>query len=167
MKKPSFDNFEILDLLGLYSDIMNELYLRDVIRTANNPAADYAEYLVSIAFKLDPASPSTKGFDAIDRKGIRYEIKARRLTARRKPRRFSAIRTLDKDGFDQLAAVLFNDDFSVSRAFLLPKSYVEEKAFWQEHVNGWILPISDTLWDKNSGKDITEKLRRIQGFSAA
>jgi hypothetical protein len=167
MKEVNLADFEILGLLGLYADILNELHSREVIRTVNNPAADYAEYLVAKALSLRPAPPSTKGFDAVDGNGIRYEIKARRRTQRSKPTRFSAIRNLDQDTFDELAAVLFNENFSVNRACLFPRSLVQQNAFWQEHVNGWILPISDSLWDEKAGKDITEKLRSIQGFSTA
>lgn len=167
MKKVPLADFEILGLLGLYADILNELYSREVVRTVNNPSADYAEYLVAKAFSLSPAPPSTKGFDAVDKNGIRYEIKARRRTPRSKPTRFSAIRSFDEESFDKLAAVLFNENFSVNRAFLFSRSFVQRSAFWQEHVNGWILPISDSLWDEKSGNDITEKLRTIQGFSAA
>ena len=40
MKKVSLPNLEVLELLSLYSEILNELLSRDVMRTINNPAAD-------------------------------------------------------------------------------------------------------------------------------
>jgi hypothetical protein len=162
MKKISLVEFEALELLELYSDIIIELCERGIIRTVNNPAADYAEHLVAAALSLKPAPPSTKGYDAIDENGNKYEVKARRLTRRNKPTRFSAIRKLDEESFDYLAAVLFEEDFSINRAYVFPLAFVQQKAFWQAHVNGWILPISDNLWDSIEGNDITDKLQEVQ-----
>ena len=118
-------------------------------------------------FSFNPAPPSMKGYDAIGEDGIRYEIKARRLTPRSKPTRFSAIRSFDEGSFDKLVAILFNEDFSVNRAFIFPRDYIQEKAYWQEHVNGWILPINDSLWDEKFGQDITKKLQKHQTLSVA
>ena len=156
------DVLSTLDLLGLYADILNELYDRGVLRTGNNPVADYAEHLVVRALSLSLAPVSTKGYDALDDRGVRYEIKSRRLTRRSRPTRFSAIRGLDGRPFDYLVAVLFNEDFTVNQASVLAIDYVQEKAFWQAHVNGWILPISDDLWLSERGWNITEALRRAQ-----
>lgn len=165
-RRPSVTGLEILDLLGLYSDILNELCDRGVLRTVNNPAADYAEYLVARALSLSPASASTKKYDALDDSGLKYEVKARRLTRGSRPTRFSAIRGLDERPFDYLVAVLFNEDFVVHQACVFPIDYVAEKAFWQAYVNGWILPISDDLWLSTRGRDITETLRKVQTPSA-
>jgi hypothetical protein len=142
-KRTSLTESTILDLLGLYSDILIELCERGVLRSVNNPAADYAEYLVAKALHLTPAPKSTKGYDAVGQDGKRYEIKARRLTRRSRPTRFSAIRKLEENHFDFLVAVLFDEHFFVQRALVLPREHVTRQAFWQAHVNGWILPISD------------------------
>ena len=145
-------------LLKLFADIIETLYRRRVIRTSNNPAADYAEYLVCRTLNLERAGASEKGHDATDRKGQKYEIKARRMTPHNKPTRFSAIRQLDEHHFDYLVAVLFENDFKVSRASIIPYDEVERVAFWQQHVNAHIMPISDTIWELASAKDITNKL---------
>lgn len=159
----SLAKLQPLDLLGLYSDTLTELFRRGVVRSVNNPAADYAEYLVCQALGLTPAPRSTKGFDAISEDGSKYEVKARRHTRRSRPTRFSAIRGLDEGHFDYLVAVLFEERFLVHRGSVLPRDYVAQKAFWQEHVNGWILPIDDELWSATVGLDITEALRGVQG----
>jgi hypothetical protein len=158
----TFDQLETLDLLGLYSDILTELYERGVVRSVNNPSADYAEFLVTKALSLTPAPKSTKGFDATDESGRKYEIKSRRLTRRSRPTRFSAIRGLQEGHFDYLVAVLFEESFLVHRATVFPQSYVVQKAYRQDHVNAWILPISDELWSTSVGRDITSMLRRLQ-----
>lgn len=87
----------VLQILGLYSQILEELCSRGVLRSVNNPAADYAEYLCCRALSLQRTPKSTKGYDATDANGNKYEIKARRLTSRSHPTRFSAIRELEQD----------------------------------------------------------------------
>ena len=68
---------KVLELLSFYAQTIDELFNRGIVRSANSPVSDYAEHLVCNALSLEAAPPSTKGFDATDNKGIRYEIKAR------------------------------------------------------------------------------------------
>lgn len=155
-------NASLMELLQLFAGIQRELRARGVSRTANNPVADYAEYLVAEALGLQRAPNSEKGFDAVAPDGTRYEIKSRRLGSNSKPTRFSAIRKLEEYHFDYVVAILFNEDFGVSRAVSLPHSAVTRLAFWQEHVNGWILPVHDTLWLDSEARDLTHLLRERQ-----
>ena len=149
-------------ILGLFADILEELGRRGVTRSKNNPVADYAEHLACRAFSLAPAEKSTKGYDATDSTGKKYEIKSRRKSVRSNPTRFSAIRDLQNRHFDLLVAVLFSQDFTVMRAALIPYDAVLKLAFRQEHVNGWILPIRDSLWSADGVVDVTMRLRHIQ-----
>lgn len=69
---------EISELLALYRSILAELRGRGVIRTDNAPAGDYAEYLVAIAFKGEPApNVAEKGWDVKTADGTRLQVKAR------------------------------------------------------------------------------------------
>jgi hypothetical protein len=149
-------------ILSLFADIMEELSKRGIIRSKNNPVADYAEHLVCKAFSLTAAAKSTKGYDATDIHGKKYEIKSRRQSARSKPTRFSAIRDLETQHFDILVAVLFSQDFIVKRAALIPYNVVRKLAFRQEHVNGWILPIRDSVWSADGVMDVSATLQKIQ-----
>ena len=103
---------------------MDELRTRDVLRSENNPTGDLAEFLFCKAYGWTQASNSEKGFDATDGAGTRYQIKGRRLNRHRrdKSRQLSAIR--DFKGFDFLAAVLFDHDYRVERAALIPRAVV-------------------------------------------
>ncbi len=152
----------VLQILGLYSQILEELCSRGVLRSVNNPAADYAENLCCRALSLKRSPKSTKGYDAKDANGNKYEIKARRLTSRRLPTRFSAIRKLEHDQFDFLIAVLFREDFSVERSAIFSREIIHKKVFRQNHVNAWILPLNDDLWRQPGAIDITKKLKQIQ-----
>lgn len=152
----------LLELLDLYSRLLDELWERQVVRTVNNPVADYAEYLICKALSLEPAGKSEKGYDACDKDRRKYEVKARRHSKRSKPKRFSAIRDLKAKHFDYLIAVLFLENFHVERAVILTHEAVVEKAFYQKHVNGWILPINDNLWSGKGVADITQMLKETQ-----
>ena len=149
-------------LLATYAAILEVLRDRGMLRTSNNPVADYAEYLACRALSLTLARNSEKGYDAIDGKSVKYQIKARRVAKGSKPTRFSAIRNLEENRFDFLIAVMFKHDFGVEKAFIVPKKSVKKMAFWQAHVNGWILPINDLLWNDKNSRDVTKKFRKVQ-----
>ncbi len=73
--------------------------------------------------------------DAVGPDGTRYQIKGRRMTRHNKSRQLSAIRNLGGSHFDVIAGVLFNEDYSVLRAALVPRSVVVDRAKFVEHTN--------------------------------
>src|SRR5712671_1175595 len=78
---PELGGLSTSNLLQLSAGVIDELRRRGVIRTTNNPVADYAELLAARAFGLVLAGRSEAGYDATDAAGNRYQVKARRLTA--------------------------------------------------------------------------------------
>lgn len=150
------------DILGLYSELLEELRRRDVVRSSNGPIADYAEWLVCEALKLRRAKPSEKGYDAQDESGARYEIKARRYTEHSRTTHFSPIRDLEGVHFDYFVGVLFEVDFSVREALILPRKVVVDLAKYREHVHGWILSIHFWMVAVSDVRNITLELRSVQ-----
>ena len=147
-------------LLANYADIGDELRRREVTRSANNPAGDYAEHLFCLAFGWERAGNSVKSYDAIDQtSGSRYQVKSRRLTDATTSRQVSALRGLDGDCFDYLAGILFSRDFSVSRAAIVPYSTVLENSKYGVHTNSWRFFLRDGLWDLAGVMDVTNQLR--------
>ncbi|MBA2278070.1 MAG: hypothetical protein H0W06_09940 [Chloroflexia bacterium] len=118
---------------------MDELRARKLIRSANNPVADYAEGLVAAKLDLTLAPGATPGYDAIGRDGTKYQIKARRLRPERPSRQLSAIRNLEKGSFDQLIVVLFDQTFNIEEMWQLPFDVVRDYATYRSHVNAHIL----------------------------
>lgn len=163
MDQISLTSYSVMDLLALHDCIIEELRKRQILKTVNNPVADYAELLACRAFTLTKAPNSEKGYDAKDKNGKKYQIKARRIATGSKPTRFSAIRNLEENHFDFLLAIVFDHAFKVQKAALLPPSVVKEKAFFQSHVNAWILPLNDTLWNHASVQNVTTQLQEAQG----
>ncbi len=152
-----------LELLRLHASVLEALRARELVRTSNNPVADYAEFLVCRALGLVSQPNSTKGFDAEDPvTGERYEIKARRGTIHNKPTRFSPLRDFDSQHFEYLVAVLFAPDFSVARAVKVPWGSIERCSSHNAHVNGRIVFVGDALWQAASAADVTDKLREVE-----
>jgi hypothetical protein len=66
--------------LLLHAQLADELRARGILRSANNPAGDLAEYLFCKAFGWTPAGNSSPNVDAVAGDGMRYQIKGRRIT---------------------------------------------------------------------------------------
>ncbi|MEX1243678.1 MAG: hypothetical protein WEB59_00640 [Thermoanaerobaculia bacterium] len=150
------------ELLKLFAEVLDELRTRRVIRSTNNPVADYTEQLVACALSLELRTKSTTGFDAVDSAGRRYEIKGRRPTSRNRSTQLSAIRGLEQKHFDFLAGVLFNEDFTVASACLIPHDVVARLAKYRAHVNASILHLRPGLWSEPGVQDISAQVRAAQ-----
>ena len=127
------------ELLQLQATITNELKDRGIVRTQNNPLGDYTEWLVAKALNLSLAANSKAGYDGINNSGVRIQIKGRRVTSKNNSRQLSAIRKYDEKDFDELAAVIYNENFDIIEALLIPHEVVGEYASYREHVNAHIL----------------------------
>ena len=149
----------VAELLVVHAAIVEELRSRGVLRTANNPTGDLAEYLFCSAFGWVQESNSTRSLDARDNEGVRYQIKGRRLHLRNSSRQMSAIR--DLSGFDVLAAVLFNEDYTVRRAALIPAAIVRGCSTYIKHTNSHKFILRETIWDAEGVVDVTERLRSV------
>jgi len=145
-------------LLQMQSAVLDELKLRKVLRTKNNPVADYTEWLVSKSLDLKLVSNSRSGYDANDRRGIRYQIKGRRITPGNPSTQFSAIRNLRRREFDVLIAVIFNADYSVRYSAAVPHSVIMKLAHYQRHTNSWIVHLRPSVLTMRGVKDLTGKL---------
>ena len=126
------------ELLGLYAELMEELRSRDVIRTGNNPVADYAEKVAVDRLHLRRAGKEEKGYDALDTKGARYQIKGRRITRHNSSRQLSVIRGLDEKPFDYMIAVIFDEVFNVKEMWKIPYEFVKEHSKWSKRQQGHV-----------------------------
>ncbi len=155
-----FKDVSLCDLLGLHAGIMDELRRRGVARSANNPTGSLAEFLFCRAFSWDQANNSQRGYDAVDGNGKRYQIKGRRLHRYNRSRQLSAIR--DVEGFDALAAVLFDHQYGVSRAALIPGAVVRERLKFVGHTNSHKFMLTDDVWEDGRVRDVTGALQAVE-----
>jgi hypothetical protein len=148
-------------LLALHAKLGDELRSRGVTRSANNPTGDLAEYLFCKAFAWKQAGNSNANVDAIGSDGTRYQIKGRRITRHNKSRQLSAIRDLGGSHFDFLAGVLFNEDYTVMRAALIPHVVAIDRATFVEHTNSHKFLLRDDIWNAPGVRDLTQELRAV------
>lgn len=148
------------DLLVIFGDLLDELKSRDIVRTRNNPVADYSEWLVSKAFNLTLQRNSNNGFDAIDFSGIKYQIKARRVSPVNRSRQLGVIRNLEAKKFDFLIAVIFDKDFSVLEAYKIPRNLISKRKYsrFSRHQNGYILVLRGEILTAEGVKRIDKQL---------
>lgn len=149
------------ELLALYGRILNVLRQRGVTRSENPPTGDYAELLAARAFGLTLTTNSSSALDGTDATGIRYQVKGRRITPWNKSRQLSAIRGLDAPvpPFEFLVGILFNPDYSIMRAAMIPIGQVLPRATFQSHVNGWRFILNDVVWTLDGVRDVTVEIR--------
>ena len=152
------NQLSVAELLSLHAQIGEDLRARGIARSANNPTGDLAEYLFCKAFGWAQAPNSEHGFDATGADGIRYQIKGRRIHRRNKSRQLSAIPNLPSHPFDVLAGVLFDDEFRIMRAALVPFEVVKHRATFVAHTNSSKLMLRDEVWKEAGVEDVTSQL---------
>lgn len=158
---PRLASLSTPELLALYGSILTVLRERGITRSENSPVGDYAEHLASVAFGLTLINNSAVGYDGVDAHGVRYQVKGRRITRWNRSRQLSAIRGLAADHapFDMLLGILFDGEFRVWRAALVPLSVVRLRAKRQEHVNAWRLMLTEPVWALPGVADVTDRVR--------
>src|ERR1017187_3181626 len=148
-------------LLALHARLGDELRARGITRSCNNPTGDLAEYLFCKAFSWKQIGNSSRNIDAIGSDGTRYQIKGRRMTYYNKSRQLSQIRDLEDAQFDYLAGVLFNEDYTVMRAAIIPHAVAIEKSTFVKRTNSHKFILRDEVWDAPEVRDVTPELRAI------
>ena len=148
----------IRELLMLYAEAIEELRRRKVVRTANNPIGDYTEWLVSNVLGLRTVQNSAAGYDAETKMGVRVQIKGRRVTKRSRSTQLSPIRNLADKNFDEMVAVIFDEDYGIKEAILIPHEVVTEYGVYRQHVNGHILHIRGKLLEDPRVRTIRKEL---------
>lgn len=155
-------NLEKLSPIRLLRDqfeILEELKKKGIIRTRNSPIADYAEWLVCKKMDMCLMKSSTKGLDAIDKNGKKYQIKTRHLISPSSSRQLGVIRNLGGKEFDRLIAVLFDKEFNIKEAYEIPAKIIGKYARYSKHQNGHILILRGMILKDKKIKRIDRLLK--------
>ena len=151
----------IKTLLQTQANIIQELKNREVVRTQNNPVGDFTEWLVAKAYDLELANNSTTGYDAIDAAGSKIQIKGRRVTADNPSRQLSAIRKYEEKDFDELIAVIFDEDFNIELAVRMPHAVIGDYSRFSKHSNAHILLLKGEIFKDTRVEHITHHLQNV------
>ena len=151
----------LAELLELHVNINSELRDREVLRSANTPTGDLAEYLFCKAFEWEQAKNSVKSYDATDKAGKKYQIKGRRLHALNSSRQLSALRNLKDGGFDSLAGIIFDCNYKILRAAIIPHRVVLSNSTYVAHSNSHRFLLKDYIWEDKAVVDVTSTLKKV------
>ncbi|MHB1380773.1 MAG: hypothetical protein ACYCXJ_00895 [Thermoleophilia bacterium] len=134
------------ELLKLSREVLDELLRRELIRTGNAPAGDYAELLVRQATGGELARNSRKSWD-VKTSDERIQVKSRFVInhQKRNQRQLSAFRSVD---FDVLIIVLFERDFSVWQASRVSVEILKAELQDDLYVGGRRLYATDEFLEK-------------------
>lgn len=135
------------ELMNMYKEVLYELKNREVVRTNNNPLGDYAEWLVNKTYGYQLEKNSKAGFDAKDENGIRYQIKSRweRGSETKTGRELNVLRDYEMNLFDYLIALIFDNDFNVKEAYMIPYEIIPKYSKYSDHQNGYIVYVSGPI----------------------
>lgn len=154
-------------LLRRYAAVMDDLVARGIVRTGNNPASDYAEWLFAKAFKATLSRSSNAGFDATDKRGQRYQVKSRRAGRDGLSTQLGVIRDEELKKFDRLIVVFFEHDFTVRAAYLAPHRLVKKYGRYSKHQRGHILTWRGPITGDAAVEDVTKRVRGAATTSAS
>lgn len=158
----NISNLKSNELLALHAQIAVELRNRGIGKTSNNPTGELAEHLFCNAFSWTPCKNSQANIDAVDQDGYSYQIKGRRIPASNTSRQLGAIRNLKQAKFDFLAGVLFNEDYSVLRAAIIPHEIVVQKSSYTEHTNSYRFFLRNSIWKIEGVREVTAELSSVE-----
>ena len=121
--KTNINDDDVKKLLVDYSAIILNLKKRGVLRT-NRLVSDVGSFFVCKKMDLDRVSnPVELGYDALDDKGLKYLIKARKLPSGVKPDVFSVFESQLKS-VDFFVYVEFDDMWDMVRILKIPSNKV-------------------------------------------
>ena len=125
---------EIKKLLNKYTHIIEKLKKAKVVRTGK-VVADYGEYIVSKRLNLKLASSSVnKGYDAVDIKGNKYEVKTRKATAWNKPTIFP-VNPNQLSTIKFLIYVEFDNKWNLVKLLKIPRKKILANKYNRIHVS--------------------------------
>lgn len=146
-------------LLTAYALALHGLRSHGVIRSFNSPVGDIAEWLVSKRLQLTLTTPSNRSYDAIDANGARYQIKARWCPGTNRSKQLGAVRDLASDPFEFLVAVVFDGDFIVDYAAMIPLAVIKERSTYVTRTNSHRLSFPRSILHVAGVRDITAELQ--------
>ena len=145
-------------LLQTYSQILTELFRREVVRSRNAPAGDLAEYLVARAYGGELAPRSEKSWDVRGPDGRLLQVKCRVVAKGGVGSQvYSVFRSWD---FVSCVFVILDaDSYEVESAIEVPATSVQAVARYTSHVSGYRIPVRTNLLALPGAADVTDRLR--------
>lgn len=149
----NLDALSTSELIRTYSEIIEQLKKRGVIRT-KNLLGDLGEYLAIEHFNttsgmsnLQAAPPGTQNIDAISRNGDRYSIKSTtgNLTGVFYGLQPPSSEVADKQKFEYVLIVKFGDNYELEKIIQLDWELFLKHKRWHKTMTAWNVSITKIL----------------------
>jgi len=150
---------EITDLWKNYNT--SSKLLKEKLGRTSNLVGEYAEYLVNEYLSGELLTASHASADIKAPNGDLHQVKSRKII-NGLTTQLGIIRSWN---FDYLTIILFDDNGSVLKGLIYPKSVAEEYAVKNEHQNGWIISTTNEFLNNENKLDITQKIRQLNNDS--
>ncbi|MEM1406765.1 MAG: hypothetical protein AAGG59_08325 [Bacteroidota bacterium] len=149
----NFNKLTNTELISAYSDIIQLLKERGVIRT-KNLLGDLGEYLAIEHFNntsglvnLQAAPAGTQNIDAISRNGERYSIKS---TSTNLTSAFHGLEPInstvsDSQKFEYVLIMQFGDNFQLNKIIQLTWNTFLKHKKWHKTLNAWNITVTNSL----------------------
>jgi hypothetical protein len=102
---------------------------------------------------------SNRSHDAIDACGARYQIKARWCPGANRSKQLGAVRDLASDPFEFLVAVVFDGDFIIDYAAVIPLAVVKQRSRYIARTNSHRLSFPRSILRVAGVRHITSELQ--------
>jgi len=152
---------EITDLWKNYN--ASSKLLKEKLGRTSNLVGEYGEYLANEFLGGEFLTASYASADIKAPNGDLHQVKSRKITYGLTTQ-LGIIRSWD---FDFLTIILFDDNGSVIKGLIYPKSVAEKYAVENEHQNGWVISTTNEFLNDENKLDITQKIRELNNDSQA
>jgi len=150
---------EITDLWKNYNTSSKRL--KEKLGRTSNLVGEYAEYLVNEYLNGELLTASHASADIKAPNGDLHQVKSRKIT-NGLTTQLGIIRSWN---FDFLTIILFDDNGSVIKGLIYPKSIAEKYAVENEHQNGWVISTTNEFLNDENKLDITQIIRQLNNDS--
>ena len=150
---------EITDLWKNYNT--SSKLLKEKLGRTSNLVGEYAEYLVNKYLNGELLTASHASADIKAPNGDLHQVKCRKII-NGLTTQLGIIRSWN---FDFLTIILFDDNGSVIKGLIYPKSIAEKYAVENEHQNGWVISTTNEFLNDENKLDITQKIRQLNNDS--
>lgn len=149
----AFEDLPTSALLELYTDVGEVLKKRILVPQDWNPPQIYAEQLATKALELK----TPKDGVAIGTDGARYRIVGLRVADETTPVKVTGLGA--GDGFDELAVILFQQDYQIMAAAVFPSSVIAPK------LQDGAVTLSKDVLTAQGVRSVTSKIYRFANES--
>lgn len=146
-----------LDLLKMHGKILDIFEKRQVSKTRNQPIAGYSRWLIKNKLGFDQVDNPNEKYDLFDKNKKKYLVRSRQIS-NNKNIPFGVIRNIHDKNFDNLITIVFDKDFNIIEAYMIPVDVLLNKVIYNGYQNGYILRVKHLDIIKDEIEDITHML---------